>query len=262
MAGFQDDAWKAFQPSFATPCFSAQPLIWAAARSAEAMQTTLLHGTLDRLPKLAWATAKSSISAHFEFPDIGHCLAVEPHLWVDLTEPQVTLGLVRFIAVQDSKTRKARTWALLHALWRNRVGAHLEPLPPLDEVIGASVKAEAATGAGKRIDIIAWLSTKNGRRYGAVVEAKFGHHLTRDQLGGYQAAATARFNLALDRMTLAVVASSFTKATAADMRAHRHWQFVSWHKLITRLDTALALADADDQDFARFRRTIWHRTGA
>lgn len=197
------------------------------------------------------------MEAHYGLDQPGHCLGYEPYEWADLLEPQVTKGLAYFLMSGSHAMRIANIRALLVALTPS---GKREP-PPLSQLRSGQAIAEADAGAGRRIDLIAWVTARDGVRHGAVVEAKLGHHLTTNQLNVYKAAATQTpFRLDGD-IRFAVVAPQFTRATAKELRENPSWSFLSWDRLIVRLEGALASGGLADAEYARFRRTVWRRAG-
>ena len=254
-----DRAWSYLNSAPASATFDASALPWADLRFGDLIRTACANDQLIRLRR-SWSRAELALVAYYPTASLGSCLAAEPLLWIDLQEPQVTRGLVHFVNAGPREIRIARTWALLHALWRLRSPERDEFPVPLDHVRDTHVVAEASAARSRRIDLVAWIDTHEGHRFGAVVEAKFAHHLTRAQLDTYERAAVQPpYSLAPERTVFAVMGSSFSKPTARELREHPIWCFVSWYRLLIAFETALATAECDDQHFAEFRRTVWHR---
>lgn len=202
-------AWSCLSSGSLSAPFDLHALLWAGSKFGDLIRTASANDQLNRLRPL-WSRAERALVAYYPSPTEGSCLAAEPLLWIDLQEPQVTRGLAHFVNAGPREIRIARTWALLHALRRLRSPERDEFPVALDRVRNAHVVAEGAANVGRRIDLVAWIETPEGDRYGAVLEAKFAHQLTRGQLGAYErAAAQPPYCLSPERTVFAVVGSSF-----------------------------------------------------
>ncbi|WP_156404696.1 PD-(D/E)XK nuclease family protein [Sphingomonas sp. Root241] len=180
----------------------------------------------------------------------AHCFHVEPIRWFRPTEPQVTFGLQRFLAKGGSEL----TLSFLRAL---------DPTLSWPEHLdGVTVEAEVPCKRG-RIDLL--ISGKAAEvTWGAVVEAKFGHNIRQNPLPDYaQHAAKLGMQFRMPgretaTSVLIVLGQRNEAATRARLRRNRRWSFLNWHTFLRRWESELTRI-LDDDDFRRFRRTIWER---
>lgn len=255
--------WRALD-SLELPPFDAAPLRWHGIRTAHAALKAVRAGDLSGLSAGDWPTPQQALHAFLGAAD-GHCFSVEPHAWVDLHEPQITKGLAHFLNAGSHSVRTRRILALLQAVQpSNSLPVDFTP----EDVVGARAISEAHCGAMRRfIDVIAWVQLRDGRRIGTVIEAKLGHEITDGQLSSYEAAAAKPpYSLDANAARFVIVAPSLTDSILGELRQHPHrmwptqtqgWKFIAWRVLLTRLGSALAKSECDDDDFVRFRRTVW-----
>lgn len=195
----------------------------------------------DRLPALR---------QFYGLPGISHAFHVEPVPWIRLTEVQATVGLAGFLRAGGS----ARAAAFLRAL-----DPSVNWPDSLSEV---SVTPEMPVPGG-RIDILV-TAVHAGRTWGAAVEAKVGHHLGDNPLADYATAARKRglkLNTPPDESrtgSLVVLGRSMSRADEAVLAKNRRWIFVTWSTMLRRLERELS-GLPDDDEFVRFRRTLWDR---
>jgi hypothetical protein len=232
--------------------FDAAALSWSIRFSGDAIQSALDADQLFRAPPPIWAEAREDLSAYFALGKPSHALRLSPHVWADFHEPQITSGFVHFVTSGPHKAD--RIIALL------RAAGFSESDLATAEITGTAAQAEARTDTGERIDILAYAQTPRGR-YGVIIEAKFGHSLSKKQLRVYEVAASELHRLGTRRRRrLIVVAPKYSSKISRPLQGDPEWRFVSWERLLVRYEAALEAA-ADSEDFARFRRTIWHRSG-
>lgn len=192
-----------------------------------------------------------AVSVHFGLANAHHCLHVEPLEWLRLNETQATKGLKHFLAFDDE-----------------RIGCFLRALAPsivwpLD-LEDLSVAAEVRSGRG-RIDLLVQGRARH-RAWGAVVEAKFEHGLGTNPLSVYKRhAVNLRMTVAADGSAertgaLIVVGKRRCRQTRRKLSRNENWRFVHWHEVLRRFDAALTEPKVDE-DFRRFRRTLWERAG-
>lgn len=196
-------------------------------------------------------TRMAALSGYFGLNAPNNALHLAPHHWLRVTETQATRGLAVFLLEGGSD----RALSFLRAIDPD-IGwpSHLTDL---------RVEAEVAAGGG-RIDLLVQGSSA-GKRWGAVVEAKFGHDLKSNPLPDYaHHAKTAGFvlNAGGDRAgatgTLVVLALKRSETTTRRLSMNRRWRLLHWSALLRRLEAELR-GRADDDDFRRFRRTLWDR---
>lgn len=192
-----------------------------------------------------------AISEHFGLSNEQHSLHVEPLEWLRLGETLATKGLQHFLASSDERTR-----LFLEAL-----------APEVDwpsDLAGISVDAETRAGRG-RIDLLI-LGQSQGSTWGAVIEAKFEHSLKGNPLPDYMRHGSKkgiRFsaNILTERTgVLIVLGKQYCRQTRKRLIRNEQWRFVHWREVLRRFDAAL-VEERPDEDFRRFRRTLWKRAG-
>ena len=162
------------------------PPVWKDGHAALRFLASLLSDALTRViadGKLpfehlpSWDCTRPALDRVFGIDLHHHFLHAAPLEWLQearLTEPQITRGFAHCLDVGGRATRTGRIQALLRALGSN----------PGDADSGlreARVRPEAPANR-KRIDLlIEWTDTSRRKR-GAVIEAKFGAHVTPGQL--------------------------------------------------------------------------------
>ncbi|USU13886.1 hypothetical protein NF701_08730 [Sphingomonadaceae bacterium OTU29THOMA1] len=193
-----------------------------------------------------------AISDHFGLPSGHHCFNVQPWGWLRLSETLATKGLQHFLNFSDERIR-----SFLQAL-----------VPTIDwpaALERLSIKAETRAGRG-RIDLLI-SGQSQGRTWGVVIEAKFEHSLKRNPLGDYRRHGTKlKMALATDGSgeptgALIVVGKRLCRQTRKKISRNGQWRFVHWHEVLRRFDATLD-EPTIDEDFRRFRRTLWERAGS
>lgn len=179
----------------------------------------------------------------------GHAFNCEPHRWLKLSEVQCTGGLAGFL----NEGGPDRILAFLRAL-----APHVVWPPHFD---GARAEAEVRTRRG-RIDL--YLRGRVGHQvWGAVIEAKLDHHSRDNPLADYR-----RFTLAngarlwptatAGGVILVILGRALCTTTARRLASNRDWEFAAWQSVLRRFERRLA-GLRDDDEFRRFRRTLWER---
>lgn len=193
-----------------------------------------------------------AISNHFGLSSKHHCLNAEPLGWLRLSETQATKGLQHFLARDDRRIRLFLQAVAPTVAW-----------PP--DMTALDIAAETPSGRG-RIDLLV-TGEAQGRIWGAVVEAKFEHSLKGNPLGEYLRHG-AKLKMALDPASkaertgaLIVLGKKFSRQTKKKMARHSKWRFVHWYEVLRRFDACLN-EPTIDEDFRRFRRTLWERAGS
>lgn len=219
--------------------------IGLAARHALGASDDIERGVGDR------AAQVEAISRHFGLGNIQHSLHAEPLEWLRLGETQATRGLKHFLSSGDG-----RAYLFLEAL-----------APTLgwpSDLSDISIEAETRAGRG-RIDLLI-RGRSQGITWGAVIEAKFEHSLKGNPLGDYMRYGT-KLGIRLatgtpfERTgTLIVLGKRACRQTRKRLARNEHWRFVNWREVLRRFDARLA-EETPDEDFRRFRRTLWKRSG-
>lgn len=196
-----------------------------------------------------WSEA---IPRHFGAEAAPHFFSVEPHRWLRLSEVQITTGLAGFLDAGGS----SRILAFLGALVPDRQWPMVLERP--------RALSEVPAGNG-RIDLVV-SGHSGGRVWGAVVEAKLGHHARDNPLRAYRSfALSSRMSLVAKEgleptAALRIVGQNHCRSTRRRLARNKDWSFVDWRTVLRRFELRLRDLD-DDTEFRRFRRTIWERTG-
>jgi len=219
--------------------------IGLAARDALGASAAIERGVGDRNAQVR------AISRHFGLSNEQHSLHVEPLGWLRLGETMATKGLQHFLSSSDKCAR-----IFLKAL-----------APEVDwpsDLARISVEAETRAGRG-RIDLLIH-GRSQGTTWGAVIEAKFEHSIKGNPLPDYMRQGTKmgmRFvtSIPAERTgALVILGKRACRQTSRRLTRNEHWRFVHWREVLRRFDAALSV-ETPDEDFRRFRRTLWERTG-
>lgn len=220
--------------------------IGLAARDALAASDEIELGVGDRTRHV------QAIADHFGLPSGHHCFNVQPWDWLRLSETQATKGLQHFLNRGDERIR-----SFLQAL-----------VPTIDwpsDLYDLSIEAETRAGRG-RIDLLIF-GQSLGRTWGVVIEAKFEHSLKGNPLGDYRRHGTKlKMALTTDGSgkptgALIVLGKRLCRQTRKKISRNGQWRFVHWHEVLRRFDANLN-EPTIDEDFRRFRRTLWERAGS
>lgn len=200
-----------------------------------------------------WREERSGLETIFGLTALTHCFDEPPHSWAHLLEPQITRGFVHFLNDGDEKRRAARCLSFVRAALA--CSRRSSPIPPGWQAAGAVAEAEE-----NRIDILVEL-TDGRRRFGAAIEAKFGHKLTSGQLEKAENHVTDRKGRQWDAARSAfLVIAPLTQRIDRKLLARRpDWAPVSWWAFLNRLEREITEYD-DCRDYRRFRRTVWYRS--
>jgi len=237
------------------PAWDRAPLDWHLRRSTELLRQNATH-LLRRRGWSAPAFDEDALrTACGDRGQPGHVFRVDPLVWgFNLTEPQITGALAHFLDTGDVAKRRTAFLAVF--------GCAFDPSHPHD-ALEACVKAEADGGNKGRIDLlIKWRKDRDGRKHPysrcLAIEAKTGgYKISNDQLTRYRRRVVR--GLKIDDPTLAVVAPRRDRHTEKKLNENRDWRFATWRSVLWRFERELGRLGGDpDQEFARFRRTIWH----
>ncbi len=203
---------------------------------------------------LHWSEGLSAMERVFALERCSRLFRAEPSApWARFTEPQLTKGFAHFLNAPDLDIRIKRVRALLKSLGAAELGNDMS-----SEV---KVTAEAPTAGNKRIDLlIEWTDSAN-ERYAVAIEAKLDHVVTSGQLRAYSDHLdNCKCKVAEERRLLAVVSRHLSDHTAGALQNDPEWRWTAWRNLL--LAHERALSDAfDDEEYRRFRRTLWNHTG-
>ena len=245
------------------------PPDWTAGRAAlirlarlrsNALMRVIADGSLRFELPPSWDCTRPALDRVFGIDRRHHFLHAAPLEWlqeVRLTEPQITKGFAHFLNADNRTTRTGRIRALLWALGSAD-----------SDLREARVTPEASANR-KRIDLLIEWTNASSHRRGAVIEAKFEHHVTPGQLPRYR---TALKHIERDyrcevpdnkqeRPLLFIVSPLRDDKVNRALRRQRKkdWRWMSWRSLLLAFDRALH-QDHDDDAFRQFRRTHWDRS--
>lgn len=200
-----------------------------------------------------WHEDRSGLETIFGLTAATHCFDEPPHGWAHLLEPQITRGFVHFLNEGDGQRRSARCLSFVRAALA--CSPRSRPIPQGWQPTGAVAEAEE-----NRIDILVEL-TDGHRRFGAAIEAKFGHKLTSGQLEKAEDHVTDRKGRHWDAARSAfLVIAPLTQRIDRKLLARRpNWYAASWWAFLNRLEREIGQSD-DCRDYRRFRRTVWYRS--
>lgn len=206
-------------------------------RSAHQLETK--HKTAsNNLAAKPWISSfeQSSIASLFNFERPDHAFVSRDLDWgIRLTEPQVTRALAHLLDRWPNEIRQQRIGSFLRSLGVEDVVDH--------ELEHCRVVAEE-----QRIDL---RFTWPGRD--VIVEAKFGHHITRGQLADYRSKIMPQ-GTQVDFILLALHASS-----RAPLRGRQHtiWKFCSWAQLWLQFEKTRPIEA--DESLPAFMNMLWTR---
>lgn len=209
---------------------------------------TVASKLIRRVPLPAADESQASLQQVFGFGAHGHCFAATPHRWTNFHEPQVTGGFAHFLNQGGKACRYERCRAFVYAA----LAAASRPTGHLSLIGNAQAWAEE-----NNIDLIVELRGAGGR-FGAVVEAKFGHRLTQGQLPTAEKHVRARdWDLALS--ALIVLAPDAAKVDSLLLAESPAWRPLSWWSFLHQFEANFD-SRYDSDDFRRFRSTVWFRS--
>ena len=233
--------------SFTPPLFDVEALRTIGERHLEAVARAVHAGVLSRRAP-SWSDARPAFDRVFGSDRPHHLFRARPFAWAKFSEPQMTRGLAHFVNEAPGATGVARARALLAGL----------DVRPAESVRSLAVTAEALVGRRRRIDLLIVWEEPDGRR-AVAVEAKFGHTVTRDQLLGYRTWLGRRHG-GLKHLDLVLLTGSATRGVQTALERNKSWRGVGWRSFLLAHERALP-TEQDDEEYRRFRRTLWARAG-
>ncbi len=218
-------------------------------------RTKAIEAIRSGLPKIRahpWHEDAVSLGALFGLGAETHCFNEAPHEWIDPLEPQITKGFVHFLTNCSLERQRTRCLSFARAALACSPGSiaiegEWQPL---------TVRAEAEEN---RIDILVELSDGE-TRFGAAIEAKFGHRLTPGQLEKAEKHVLGQSGCGWDssRSAFLVVAPLISRIDAKLLKPRPLWRPVSWWSFLTRLEHEIDESH-DCADYRRFRRSVWYK---
>ena len=187
----------------------------------------------------------------------GHALKREPLLgpWT-MTEVMATTGIVHFLRGQ---LRRDGSHGRAEAFVRACLPRYCEDDSVLCFALASphiAIEAERLTDDNRRCDIWIEWTAESGERVVLVVEAKFD---APDQEGAFGAYHTHAHDWG-DRKFLVYLTTDGRKPGGPGAS---DWIGLSWASMLGRWEDELSGRErsADDEDFHRFRRSLWDRAG-
>ncbi|WP_324698550.1 hypothetical protein [Novosphingobium sp. RL4] len=181
----------------------------------------------------------------------GHPLSEPGIPWLDMTEVQAAKGLAHFL----DGCNPNRMLAFLKAL-------DTEVRWP-ETLYRVRAYADQPTGRGGRIDLLVCAQDVSGRRWGCVIELKFGHTGGSNPLAEYAEFARNGHGLGItsrsQNVALAVVGLRCDGGTTRNLQKNGDWRFVHWEGLLRRFERSLAENGDVAPAFVEFRKILWER---
>lgn len=201
-----------------------------------------------------WATASQRFDDLFGYTRTpGHFFRADPIDWTKFSEPQVTGGLVHFL------TEPGIEEGILQLRFKAVLKAFGIPSPA--KFTHMQANAEPQDDERKRIDIYLEWKDAAGIFGNAVIEAKFGHTLTIDQLKPYEnyAYKIIKENKSSSDLSHFIVLAPMRRLSSmSSLDISHRWRFISWKTWLMHLGQHLN-EPALSPDFSRYLRTVWLR---
>lgn len=246
-----EDGWKRLAATEIPP-FGVKELLIVAARSSGVILEAIRASDFSE-HKLV--TSFESLNRVFRCGPHTHAFEAPPHSWTSFREPQFTAGLAHFLQVGSFHRRSERVRQFLTAALQC---AGNEPLA--ERLASAEIVETNAVAEEARVDLIVEATTANHGKIGVIIEAKFGHHLTRGQLPKARRYSALRGLNDDNAAFLVVLPHPSNIGTAVFSKAgNSRWQAVSWWALLLNLEGQLT-GCIDDDAFRAFRHTLWWQT--
>lgn len=199
-----------------------------------------------------WRDEAASLGKPFRLQAAIHCFNEAPHAWIDPLEPQITKGFVYFLTTGPQDRQRARCLSFVKAA----LACSPRTVKIEDTWHPLSFCAEAEEN---RIDMLVEL-TDGKTRFGAAIEAKFGHRLTPGQLEKAESHVLDQAGRAWDtaRSAFLVIAPLVGRIDTKQLKSRPYWRPTSWWAFLVALDHQIdGLQDC--ADYRRFRRSVWHK---
>jgi len=176
-----------------------------------------------------------------------HAFLQDPLRWgFGLTEPMATKTLARLLSAGSGELRARRISAFLQSIGLK------EGCASLDALEHCRVIAEQ-----DRIDLKLVWPDREGRDVIVIIEAKFGHKVTKGQLIGYwNAVAHLHGSAPFAGIVLSLSDKNFL---ALEHEERDEWRQVDWRAFWLRFERLRPLEH--DPSLRQFLSTLWHRSG-
>lgn len=202
-----------------------------------------------------------SVTDYLPRLDSTHALRVAEPFGFRLHEPQASSGIVHFCSVDYPRGLKPRRCAAaVRSLLPNEPSQspYIRSLQSAHDFDVAS--EERVSNSRERMDwVISWRDAR-GAAYRLVVEMKFDHTLTPNQLEAYGQDALRKVDDP-NRLRLVLLTREGRFERTDRRRLKQVWHPLSWLNFLRRWEEALAEADDTDPTFTMFRRQLWARIG-
>lgn len=176
-----------------------------------------------------------------------HAFQQEPLRWgFGLTEPMATKTLARLLSAGYGEMRARRILAFMQAIGLPEGCASLQALER------CRIVAEQ-----DRIDLKLVWTDDAGQDVVVIIEAKFGHKITKGQLSDYWAAVKRTHKRPPLASILLTLDDSACKALKNKQRAN--WKQVDWRAFCLRFERLRPIEH--DAALQMFLMTLWHRSG-
>ncbi len=174
-----------------------------------------------------------------------HSFSIPEFDWgIRLHEPQITKGLAALLNLGDTQIRTQRLLAFLKAFGVQNIQA--------GDLVDATVHAEKVGHNNCRIDILVdnIYCQPDGDAKAVIIEAKFGHKITKGQLSNY-------WNTVKYKKEGFILGLTEQAANGLTGRQSKLWKFISWRDMWLKFEKHRP--DEHNPSLTFFMNTLWHR---
>ena len=202
---------------------------------------------------LNWDEGCLTLRNTFALSRSWHLFRVQPILeGTNLIERQLTELIANFLNDKRAIHKVERIRALITAMGASELAK---------DITNPIVTAEKGIADQKRLDLFIRWSNSSGEECAALLEAKINHEVSDSQLADY-AKHIRQLISKNDRRVLILVGVHRTENIDRVLKhsRNREWKWKTWHDLLITHERCLS-DEFDDEAYARFRKTLWNRTG-
>ncbi|MEJ8476914.1 PD-(D/E)XK nuclease family protein, partial [Roseibium algae] len=215
----------------------------------ELLRRHSLHAILPKLSRLAQNQVPitgESLNVIYGLSRDHHSFDAPTLDWgFNLTEPQATKTIAHLLNKGSGDVLALRIIAFLSAMKSPYV-------PTIGEARSAVVEAEV-----NRIDLVLKYQKEGSDKYSAVIiEAKFGHKITRGQLSKYTKIIKRDKSVDMASTEWVILGIDDNAMNGLKGRQWNKWRFVSWRGLWLRFEKARPIED--DPNLTIFLQWLWH----
>lgn len=240
------DILSAFK--FPTPSFAFSDIRQLGDRITKESQGAIASEALLAWSPPCFSEGREMIMDQFNLHEKNHFFHARPIEWASFHEPQITKGFAYFLDEDNQDGDGRRIRAFLQAFGIDGV----------NERPNFQIEAEAQTKTSKRIDLQICWNGEGTSREALIIEAKFGHIISNDQLASYEQHAFDIPRINKDKIVFFVLSPGSNAQHSRLVSQNKKWKEISWAKVLISYQNRLP-ESADDDEFGRFRRTVWHR---